>query len=109
MEFYEDLYISEFLKNKKNKLIKDIKRKNARPDIYIITLPLCDHNQLEFFSTLMLKQKIYDEKDIFIVGIADGYLDALYLVQDIYNDIYSKTGSTDIRRYFEDNRLKGGA
>ena len=109
MEFYKDLYVSGFLKNKKNKLIKDIKNKNARADIYIITLPLCDHNQLEYYSTLMLKQKIYDEKEIFVVGIADGYLDSMYLVKDIYKDIYEKTGSTDVRRYFEDKRLKGGA
>lgn len=109
MEFYKDLYISEFLKKHKNKLIKDIKNKNVRPDIYVITLPLCDHNQLEFYSTLMLKQKVYNRDDLFIVGIAEGYIDSLYMVEKIYKDIYSRTGSTDIRRYIEERRRKGGA
>ena len=108
MEFYKDLYVSEFLKKKKNKLIKDIRRKESYPSIYVITLPSCDHNQLELYSSIMLKQKVYDRDDLFIVGIADGYDDALMVVQRIYDDVLLKTGNTDVRRYLEENRRKGG-
>ena len=108
MQFYKELYVSDILKKRKNKLIRELKQKKVRPGIYVITLPSCDHNQLEFYSSVLLKQKLFDRDDIFIVGIADGYLDALYLVQEIYDDILSKTNNTDIRRYIEKLRLEGG-
>ena len=108
MEFYKDLYVSEFLEKKRNKLVRDIRHKESYPSIYVIVLPACDHNQLELYSSIMLKQKVYDRDDLFIVGIADGYDDALMIVQRIYDDVLLKTGNTDVRRYLEENRRKGG-
>ena len=108
MEFYKDLYVSEFLEKKRNKLVRDIRHKESYPSIYVIALPACDHNQLELYSSIMLKQKVYDRDDLFIVGIADGYDDALMIVQRIYDDVLLKTGNTDVRRYLEENRRKGG-
>ena len=108
MEFYNNLYVSDSLIDKKNSIIRQIKRKNARHGIYIITLPHTKHNQLEFYSASMLKQKVYDKDDLFIVGIADGYFEAVELVRDIYDDILLDIEDNDIRRFIESHRQKGG-
>lgn len=49
-------------------------------------------NQLEFYSTLMFRQGSVIDDDIFVVGIAGGYDDALYLVEEIAKEVYEKTG-----------------
>mgnify|MGYP000253900765 FL=1 len=56
-------------------------------------------NQLEFYSTLMFRQGSVIDDDIFAVGLASGYDDALYLVEEIAKEVYEKTGDLDIRSY----------
>ena len=109
MEFYNDLYISESLEHKKRSLIRQIKHKKARPGIFVIALPHTDHNQLECYSVSMLKQKVYDTDDLFIVGIAEGYYEAIYLIKDMYDDYLLDNDDVNIRRYIESHRQKGGA
>ena len=108
MEFYNNLYVSESLENKKKSIIRQIKHKKARPGIYIIALPRTNHNQLELYSASMLKQNTFDRDDLFIVGIADGHYDAIELVRDIYEDILLDSEDNDIRRFIESHRQKGG-
>ena len=59
-------------------------------------------NQLEFYSTLMFRQGSVIDDDIFVVGIAGGYDDALYLVEEIAKEVYEKTGDLDIRSYIRE-------
>ena len=51
------------------------------------------------FSGILLKQHVFDSAEIFAVGIADGYDEALYMVEAIAGKVYEETGETDIRRY----------
>ena len=59
-------------------------------------------NQLEFYSTLMFRQGSVIDDDIFAVGLASGYDDALYLVEEIAKEVYEKTGDLDIRSYIRE-------
>ncbi|MGC4019746.1 MAG: hypothetical protein QM793_11335 [Muricomes sp.] len=99
MIFYCDLYISENLESKKEKILKKLETNSLQPFVYVITLAQGKQNHLEFYSSLLLKQHIYEETPLFVVGIAKGYDDALYLIEHIVNDIYKKTEDTDIRSY----------
>ena len=46
------------------------------------------------------------EEDIFVVGLASGYEDAVYLVEEIIREVYEKTGDVDIRSYIRDQEKK---
>lgn len=46
------------------------------------------------------------DDDIFVVGIAGGYDDALYLVEEIAKEVYEKTGDLDIRSYIRERERK---
>lgn len=99
MRFYKHLYVSDSLKKKKEKIIAKLNKKKYPLSIYVVTLIEDGTNQLEFYSTLMFRQGSVIDEDIFVVGLASGYEDALYLVEDIVKEVYEKTGDLDIRAY----------
>ncbi len=99
IEFYCDLYVSECWRKKKAKIIKRLRENRALPQVYVVALSRGDRNQLEFFSCILLRQHVFDNTEIFVIGIADGYEEALFMVRDITERIYAETGSTDLRKY----------
>lgn len=101
VKFYCDLYVSEDFEEKKEKIIKKIRSNKAQPHVYVLTLATGKQNHLEFYSSLMLKQKSFNNQQLLIVGIANGYDDALYMTQDIVQEVYQKTKDTNIRGYIE--------
>lgn len=106
MKFYRNLYLGVGLEKKKEKLIKKLETGKYPLTLYLLVLAQTEENQLEFYSTLMLHQKMVSEKDIFVVGIASGYEDAVYMVEEITRETYEKTGTADIRGYLlEQERL----
>ncbi len=101
VKFYCDLYVSEELKSKKDKIIKKIRANKVQPSVYVLTLASGKQNHLEFYSSVMLKQALFQQAPIFIVGIANGYDDAMFMTKDIAEEVYQKTKDTDIRGYIE--------
>lgn len=99
MKFYKNLYVSEYMEDKKEKMISKLKRGNFPFTCYILVLIEEGENQLEFYSTSLLYQKKMMEEELFIVGIAAGYRDAIYLVEKITKEVYDETGGVDIRSY----------
>ena len=109
MEFYYQTYFSESLFNKKAKIIRKLKQNKIQPGIYLITLAQGRQNELEFFSTLLLQQ-IFHPEDLFVVGVASGYEEALELIEEITDDVYQKTKDAKIREYItqEQDAYKAG-
>lgn len=99
MKFYKNLYLGVGLEKKKEKIIEKLETGKYPLTLYILTLAQTEENQLEFYSTLMLRQKLIADKDVFVVGLATGYEDALYMVEEITREVYEKTGGADIRGY----------
>ena len=99
MRFYRYLYESELMKGKKDKITERLKNRDYPLAAYVIVLPEEGENQLEFFRTSLLAQQIFDAEEMFVVGIAAGYDDALYLVERIEEDVYKATEDADIRSY----------
>lgn len=99
IKFYCDLYVSECWREKKNKIIKKLKENRIKPQVYIVALSQGDQNELEFFSSILLKQHVFDNAEVFVVGIANGYDEALFMVRDITKQIYTETGTADLRKY----------
>ena len=102
MRFYKNLYVSESMAKKKEKVIAKLNKKKYPLNTYVIALIEEGENQLEFYSTLMFRQGSVIDDDIFVVGIAGGYDDALYLVEEIAKEVYEKTGDLDIRSYIRE-------
>ena len=99
VRYYRHLYLSEGLEKKKEKIIQKLNENNLQYDIYLITLPVTEHNQLEIYNSLELKQPSYPQKEWFVVGLAKGYDAALELVEEITRTVYNETRGADIRSY----------
>ena len=68
MEFYRELYVSRSLKKREKRIIEGLKKKRFRKDLYLIVLAQGKQNPLEFFSVLLLKQHIFEDAGLFVVG-----------------------------------------
>ena len=99
MKFYCDLYVSECWQKKKAKIIKKLKANRVQPQVYVAALAQGGQNELEFFSSILLKQHVFDNAEIFVVGIADGYDEALLMVRDITAKVYHASGDAGLRAY----------
>lgn len=108
MTFYCDLYVSKDLEGKKEKVLRKLKANSAQPFVYVITLAQGKQNHLEFYSSLLLKQHIYEDTPLFIVGVAKGYDGALELTEHIVKEIYGRTEDTDIRGYIINRQIEYG-
>ena len=97
-KFFCDLYVSEGWEKKKLKLIKKLQKNKLQPSVYVITLSQGKQNHLEYYSSLLLKQHIFDNASLFIVGIANGYDGALSLIERI------ATGEVNLRKFLLDRQ-----
>lgn len=99
IEFFCDMYISEDLKSKEDELKKKLLRNKLRAGTYVIALAQGEQNNLDFFSAILFRQHLFEETPFLVVGLADGYDDALYLVEEITKKVCKETGNADIRNY----------
>ena len=100
MQWAENLYLSDKTAKKKDKIIKKANRGVGMVSIYFITLASNRENLFDIFHAAHLKQPAFYKQDLYVVGIASGYEEALELVQRIIDDIYRKTGGFAVREYF---------
>ena len=73
--------------------------KKLKDSMYVITLSAGSQNHLEFYSGLLLRQRVFDLNGLFVVGLADGYGECLAITEKITDEVYSATGGADIRNY----------
>ena len=87
-KFFCDLYVSEGWEKKKLKLIKKLQKNKLQPSVYVITLSQGKQNHLEYYSSLLLKQHIFDNASLFIVA----------------EEAYEKTGEVNLRKFLLDRQ-----
>ena len=100
LQWAENLYLSDKTAKKKDKIIKKANRGVGMVSIYFITLASNRENLFDIFHAAHLKQPAFYKQDLYVVGIASGYEEALELVQRMIDDIYRKTGGFAVREYF---------
>lgn len=105
MKWYKKLYLGDNAKKAKYKIFGRIRKNRFQIDTFLITLSESPDNLLEIFSANFLKQPYFKKKknteNIYIVGIAKGYAEALEVVRTIVDDVYNDTGAFDIRKYLK--------
>lgn len=99
MKYYHNLYMSEEFHGKKEEVIEKLENKQLQLNKYLIVLTKNAMNHLEFFDSVLLRQNLFQQEELFLIGIADGYYGALEMVEKITQDVYDKTKGTDIRSY----------
>ena len=110
MIWYENLYIGESISRKAAK-VKRLKWKinhNAGLlNIYIIVLCRNGTDLLEIIQTKELLQKHYPRGELYIVGLAKGYEEALETAAKIVLDVYKHTGGFQVKKYLLQQKKAG--
>lgn len=101
MKYYCEFYLSDSLIEKKEEILSKIENGKIQLSKYVIVLTPKGENQLEIIDSMYLIQKYYQKKDMFVVGIADGFEEALSLVERITQEVYDATGGADIQAYIK--------
>lgn len=101
MEWYSGLYYGEKAEKKKENLIQKIESGKTPVNIYLLTLPAGDRNQLEILPAWDMKFWCENMECPMIVGLACGKREALGLVQRITEDVLRRTGDVKLREYFQ--------
>ena len=99
MKWYEDLYVGDSIQDKTAKIKWKIRHNAGQINIYVITLASNSQNLLDIIPAHELMQKAYPKKDMYVVGLAQGYDEALEVVTQIIDEVYQQTGGFAIRPY----------
>ncbi|MGN0291190.1 MAG: hypothetical protein ACI4C5_04605 [Lachnospiraceae bacterium] len=111
MIWYDDLYVSENIEKKADKIKWKIKHNAGLLQMYVITLACNSQNLLEIISTKELMQKNYPKKNLVIVGMAKGYEEAVTIAATIIVETMNELGNTDVKKYLskrQRERRQGG-
>lgn len=107
MRYYRNLYLSEVLEKKKDKVIGKLEKGKFQLDIYVITLAANPRNHLEIYNSQLFLQPAFPREDFFVVGITKGYEEAVELVEEIVQEVYNETKGTDVRSYILGKEQEG--
>ena len=99
MEWYENLYAGKSVLPKKQKVKWKIVHHAGQLRVYVITLASNEKNLLDIIPSRELLQKYYPKKDLYIIGLAGNYKEAVELACQIVSEVYQKTGGFDVRSY----------
>ncbi len=101
MIWIDDLYISDSITKKKNRIKWKINHQKPSGFVHLICLPSNENNLLDIIPSANLLQKGYPRKNLTIIGLASNYNEAVLLTRDIIDDIYTQTGEFDVGKYFK--------
>lgn len=99
MKWYKELYVGDIAREKKHTMIGKIRFRRFQKDAYLITLPSNGNNLLDIYPSYVLLQKVYRSKELFVVGLACGYDEALEVTRRVVDDVYQNTGGFDVKGF----------
>lgn len=106
LKWYKKLYIGDNAKKKADVYMRRINQGKISFDIYLITLASNEKNLLDIISANQLLQKTVRRRCPMIVGLANGYGEAVELVQQIAEETYHRQNDADIRRYLKERLIE---
>lgn len=109
MTWYENLYVGESIVHKTNKIKWKIRHNAGQIDIYVIALASNEKNLLDIIPSQELLQKGYPKKQLYIVGLARGYDEAMEVAVSIVDEVYRRTGGFQVREYLKNKTKSRGA
>lgn len=102
MRWYQDLYLGELAALQIEEIQRKAKQNQWMFGTYYITLASNSHTLFDIFHNGMLSQKLFlNQQCMDVVGVAKGKTEAFEVIQDIVQDLYTKTGGFDVQAYFK--------
>ena len=101
MYWYGDLYVGTMAAKNKSRIINKLKKHRLIKDVFVITKASNGCDLFDIYPANVLTQKYFREKDLFVIGIAAGYDEAIELVRSIVEDVYLRQSIANLKEYFD--------
>ncbi|MDO4333486.1 MAG: hypothetical protein Q4C58_12490 [Eubacteriales bacterium] len=101
MKFYRRLYVGESIK-KVNKVKWKLQTGAGQFSVYVISISHT-RDQLDIFHCSLLKQKYFDRKNLYVVGLANSKGEAYQLVGEMLRDTLESGMDGDIKGFLLKN------
>lgn len=103
MKFYTSLYIGESVKKPK-KVMRKLKSgsQGILSNIYVIVMAE-GTDQLEIYAAKYLRQSYYKRNPLYVIGIAQGYEEAVSLVTRMVEESMKERGDCNLKAYLMQN------
>ena len=106
MKYYYNLYLDDYTSNNREEIIEKLESDKWQFEIYLITMSKNEKNHLEIYNSALLLQKGMADEQLFVIGFARGYDEAVELVEMIIKEVYDNTNGTNIRNYILQKQQK---
>lgn len=93
------LYVGAEAEKEKSRIVKNIKRFKFQSDVFVLCLADVPGNIMDIYPSYVLNQKYYKNKDLFVLGIAKSYDEAMTVMERIIMDCYEKTGGFKLDKF----------
>ena len=104
MKWYKNLYLSDSVVSKKSKVLHKLKRNKLQINVFVIVLPLEEMGIMEIYPSYVLLQKIYEKRDIKVIGIASDVTESYELAGEIAMDCFNARKDFDIEAFMNEYR-----
>ena len=102
LEFSPKLYWGEGMNpSDLDGLKKELTESPLLSDVFLLTLPENDSDQIDFFSSKYLIQRFYGEHAVRVIGITRDREDAVSLVMKITEDCLALRKDCSLKEYLE--------
>lgn len=99
MKWHTDLYMGPSVVHKQKKIKWKIMHNAGQLGIYVIALAANQKNLLDIIPSGELLQKHYPKQELYIVGLAGSYEEALEVAGGIVSEVYRSTGGFALQEY----------
>lgn len=106
MVWDEDLYVGKSIEQKADRVKWKICHNAGQLHIYVITLASNEQNLLDIIPAAELLQRAYPKNNLYVIGLAKGYDEAIEVAASIVMDVYQRTGGFAVRNYLAGKRRK---
>lgn len=101
MIWYKHLYVGDGIGERAEKVKWKIRHNAGQCSVYVITLASNRQNLLDIIPARELLQKSYPKKQLYVVGLAKGYEEALEMAARIVLEVYQNTGGFAVGEYLK--------
>ena len=84
----------------REEIVNNIKEHKLQGGVYVIILAVNGKDIFDIIPSVMLSEDGYKGRDIKILGIAKGLIEAKELGSKMIMDVYEQTGGFEVRGFF---------
>lgn len=99
MKWHSDLYVGKSIAGRQKIIKWKIMHNAGQLRVHVVTLAANPANLLDIIPSWELLQRHYPKKELYVIGLAGDYDEALLLAGEIIQEVYMATEGFDVRSY----------